>query len=1090
MKPKNLVCPRCDKAYCNQASFDKHVRFCKVVPSSTPSELLSLVFNFTDDYFTDDVSDEITESAAYLHELATFAYNNPGFKFIHLNVNSLNNKKEYIAELADKRTFDMILLNETKLHAKHDPKKWFEHNHYTIIRKDRDDGSRGGGIMILVKKEYNIISWLPDNKYELLFLQLSIKNKVCNFVCCYKSPSINSTEFITYFDNYLLQVDLSLPLFVIGDLNFDLKSSYGEPLRQIMDNYQLTNFVEKSTRVAHRSLNRLNRRLSGANNSPDGLNSTKLRPSSTLIDVILHNSDLIKKSEVIGCPFSDHMFVVAALTLPANKNLPAAKIQSRCLSQPNLKKVEEHIKAHCQDFLQALSIDNPEEKLKFIQSHLIQVLDLICPVRSVSKRSGEDSHPWNDSELQHRKWTRNMLYDHARQTKDKADWSKYIEARKLFQTSNRKKMIEYFESKGIRDFKNSKKFWEFYRSSIKLKSDASSSDMPSTMMNGNLSASTPEDIAYMFNSFFTSISSISLSSEIESNQAIDDIFTRLKNERIIKAGTFKFHQVSEDFVSKLIARMDDSSSPGNAGISPKVLKLAPEVLTPVYTSLFNSCIAHGIVPAEWKSATVTPLFKNKGVNSDVNNYRGISVLAPLSKIFEKVLNEQIVNYFDHHELMFKGQHGFRKGHSCETALHELISDMNSARDRKLISLLLFIDYRKAFDTVDSNLLLRKLFHYGFDKSATSLIGSYFKERSQVTKVNGKLSSKANIPLGVPQGSCLGPLFFLIFINDLAFLLEGVTSKLFADDTTIYLSGPDLDNLLTDFKRRIEPLDLWCRHNRLDVNWSKTYAMFITNKRINKPASVLLNGTAVSTVKEFKLLGVTIDDRLNFDKHVAIVCRQINSKLFSIKRLFQLSTSVKVQFFKTFVLPYFDYCASLAVYYPNSLVQKLTNCYFTSLSLLFKFCHDKFKTNSCPGYRNKFLEKYGLSSYQHRLLVRILSFANKIFFSTNPLAHTDLQAAPFTLKSLLCMKESRKAAMTMCLRSRDELDTTKSRTDYGHLTFGHVFPKLINFFGVNMMNEVPSRFQSKLKKNINQTFEKFKECIVSDTLTIFSKTFFI
>ena len=464
--------------------------------------------------------------------------------------------------------------------------------------------------------------------------------------------------------------------------------------------------------------------------------------------------------------------------------------------------------------------DDPADKLKLLQTTLLQAVDSVSPLRSVSKKVIEQVHPWIDRELQESKHNRDLLYKLASLSKSTTDWSNYKESRRSFQSLNRKKMIIYFESKQIKDFKNSKKFWQFYKSSIKLKSDVSSSDMPTTMTNGDQSASTFEDIASMFNSFFTSISSVSLTSKDECHSFINDHFKQLKRDSIISPGSFSFTPVSTDLVGKFIAKIDDTSSPGNAGISPKILKLAPDILVPVYTALFNSCIEKGIVPHEWKSAIVSPLFKNKGVNSDMNNYRGISVLSPLSKVFEKLLNEQIVAYLDKHNILFEGQHGFRKGHSCETALHELITDINTARDKRLTSMLLFIDYRKAFDTVDSNLLLLKLFHYGFDNSALKLIADYFANRSQSTKVNGKLSGSASIPLGVPQGSCLGPLFFLIFINDLAYLLEGLQSKLFADDTTIYSSGPILSGVIVDFQKRIKPLGSWCALNRLDITWSR------------------------------------------------------------------------------------------------------------------------------------------------------------------------------------------------------------------------------------------------------------------------------
>jgi len=1022
-----------------------------------------------DDYFADSLCNSLIEPPDYLSDLSKFTADNSGFKLIHLNVNSLFNKKQHIIDIADKGEFDLILLNETKLDA-HVPHNFLEHAHYTILRRDRN--GRGGGIMVLVKREYNIISSSNDQNYELLAVQILIKNVACNFICCYKSPSINAIEFTTYLDTYILSVDLSLPLFIIGDLNFNLTTEHGLPLGKIMVNYNLRNFVEKSTRVAHRSANRTNKAVTKSLNktTPHDLLSVKQTitlqtHSSTLIDVILHNGDLIIGSDVIGCPFSDHKFVVAVLKLPANKKLPPIKFNSRCLSPTNLEKICQSLSDGNHKILETINIKNPADKLKFLQTNLLLVVDKICPLKLVTKKVFAQIHPWIDKELQASKHNRDLQYKKAILSKSPSDWTIYKEFRRIFQSLNRKKMILYFESKQIKDFKNSKKFWQFYKSSIKLKSDVSSSDMPSTMTNGDQSATTPDDIAKMFNSFFTSISSVSLTSKDDCHSFINDHFKELKRNSIISPGSFSFTPVSNEIVGKFIAKMDDSSSPGNAGISPKILKLAPHVLVPIYTSLFNSCIEEGIVPHEWKSAIVSPLFKNKGVNSDVNNYRGISVLSPLSKVFEKLLNDQIVAYLDKHNILFEGQHGFRKGHSCETALHELITDINLSRDKRLTTMLLFIDYRKAFDTVDSNLLLLKLFHYGFDNSALKLIADYFTNRSQSTKVNGKLSATANIPLGVPQGSCLGPLFFLIFINDLAYLLEGLSSKLFADDTTIYSSGLVLADVIVDFQKRIKPLGSWCSLNRLDINWSKTYVMFITNSRITLPTTVLLNDVSVSVVNEFKLLGITLDNKLNFNKHIATICRQINSKLFSIKRLFELCTSVKMQFFKTFVLPYFDYCISLLVYFPRIMIQKLSKCFYLCLYKLFNY-----KFDSCPNDINLFLTNYGLFAFEHRVLVRLMTFTNKLGTS-------------------LAVVDNR---TDYDLRNRSELDATASRTKFGDMTFCHIFPKFINLTCATFVNLKPSEFSARVKRTITELFSIIETSVAKqpEKFTIFSKIFLL
>ena len=195
----------------------------------------------------------------------------------------------------------------------------------------------------------------------------------------------------------------------------------------------------------------------------------------------------------------------------------------------------------------------------------------------------------------------------------------------------------------------------------------------------------------------------------------------------------------------------------------------------------------------------------------------------------------------------------------------------------------------------------------------------------------------SILLGVPQGSILGPLFFLLIINDLAYMIE-LMCKLFADDTTLGDVDKDLNVLIKRFVNKLKYFLEWCEFNALDVNWDKTFFMFVTNKRVKLPNEIFVNTkivngkiveTKVRVVSSFKLLGVTIDNKLNFSEHCSNIKRIVNRKLYSIKRLFFLCTSVKIHFFKRFILPYFDYCLSLIIYFPRSAYQSL--CIFVSIS---------------------------------------------------------------------------------------------------------------------------------------------------------------
>ena len=530
-------------------------------------------------------------------------------------------------------------------------------------------------------------------------------------------------------------------------------------------------------------------------------------------------------------------------------------------------------------------------------------------------------------------------------------------------------------------------------------------------------------------------------------------------DQILQLKEFELNEVHQALID-----LPSSSSPGQLGIHGKVLKAMPDILCPILLQLFNSCLEFRKIPDDWKIAVVTPLFKNKGEKSDINNYRAISVLSPLAKIFEKLIAKQISNYFESNSLFFKGQHGFRSGFSCQTAIHEYISDINSSLDRKLLSLSLFIDFKKAFDLVDPNLLLLKLFHYGFDNNSLGLLTDYFRDRFQVVKIGDCVSNKGRLKLGVPQGSVLGPLFFLIFINDLSYLLEDVSLKQFADDTTVTKSGKTLELVIDEFEGVFENLTLWCNFNKVEINWSKTYFMVFSKKKYSIPDFIQIKNIKIKVVQEIKLLGFIIDCNLNFVKLATSVCITVNKKLFSIKRLFYLCTSVKIQFFKTFILPYFDYIFTILCYFSKEAIQKLSNCFYISIYKLLKI---KLNFNDINEVNN-ILEKYGLFAFQHRALERMINFSYKII---------NFSQSPPILREQFVRNKSRNLSYN--LRNGNNFVETSAKTRNGEKTFGYFYTRLANQFVVNREGLKLSTFKNSIFNNINlifndaiKTFDKF------------------
>ena len=238
----------------------------------------------------------------------------------------------------------------------------------------------------------------------------------------------------------------------------------------------------------------------------------------------------------------------------------------------------------------------------------------------------------------------------------------------------------------------------------------------------------------------------------------------------------------------------------------------------------------------------------------------------------------------------------------------------------------------------------------------------------------------------PKIRVSSPIYKLILIiltnniNDLPFLLE-LLCKLFADDTTLYLLGDNLDSLISKFKDNLKPMLDWCKFNKLDINWDKTYFMFVTNKRLGKktPTVIPIDNSQVKVVENFKLLGVTIDNKLNFEKYSRDLRLSVNKKLYSIKRLFFLCTAVKIQFLKTFILPYFDYCLSLLIYFPKTTIQRINNCFNLCL---FKLLNFKKSVDDNIEEFNENLSNYGLFSFQHRIMFKLFNFSHSIINNSN------------------------------------------------------------------------------------------------------------
>ena len=297
-----------------------------------------------------------------------------------------------------------------------------------------------------------------------------------------------------------------------------------------------------------------------------------------------------------------------------------------------------------------------------------------------------------------------------------------------------------------------------------------------------------------------------------------------------------------------------------------MLKLAGDIVGPSLTSVFKSSIDNGIFPSEWKVAKVTPIFK-KGAKSDLNNYRPISLLPIVSKSFKKIVYQQLYDYLNENKLLSNYQSGFRSLYSTQTALLETTNNWSINIDNGLLNGVIFIDLKKAFDTIDHEIILRKLVNYGVDENSLRWFASYLSNRGQKCNVNGALPYANEISCGVPQGSIIGSILCLIYINDLPNCLATACAKMFADDTNISIPGRTLADLKPMINSELANLNCWLKANRLSLNVAKTEFMIIGSRQrllaeSNDEIYVSLENQQIERVNHTKSLGVTIDDRLS------------------------------------------------------------------------------------------------------------------------------------------------------------------------------------------------------------------------------------
>ena len=317
-------------------------------------------------------------------------------------------------------------------------------------------------------------------------------------------------------------------------------------------------------------------------------------------------------------------------------------------------------------------------------------------------------------------------------------------------------------------------------------------------------------------------------------------------------------------------------------ISNKIIKKSSDIVAPFLKTLFDACLQQGIFPDCFKLAQVAPLFKG-GDRTNLGSYRPISLLPALSKVLEKIILVRMMTFLSDNNIISEHQFGFRPKFSTEYAIVDIYDKLTKNLDNSSTSCAIFLDLAKAFDTVSHNILLRKLEKYGFRGNTLKLLSSYLKDRYQFVKLGTEKSEISLIEFGVPQGSILGPILFLLYINDLA-ENTNLFVKLYADDTFLCADNSDPKLLEEQVNAELDKVYRWLNSNRLTLNISKSNFMIISRKRNISPLSIRIEGNTLEQCKTYKYLGVIIDENLNWKSHIEYICGKISRAVGSLATL--------------------------------------------------------------------------------------------------------------------------------------------------------------------------------------------------------------
>ena len=814
-----------------------------------------------------------------------------------------------LRHILDEGMCEILAVSETKLSESFSLSLYKVPNYRAPYRQDRND--KGGGILIYVKEciPHRIIKE-HSGCYQLIdyiTIELTTRHGIWNLVYIYRPPRVHENVFLKFMSNICETILPKGKLSVFfGDMNFNL--CVDNHLGELCEIYGLSNLVKDPTCFKGQT--------------------------PTLLDVFLTD----KPSSFTGYLNCDlgisdfHNFVCVA----SRAHAPA--LLKKQIKYRSMKKFSEDLfksDIETAPFSICDIFDDVNDRVWAHKQMFTTILDFHAPVKS--KIICNRHVPHINSSLRKAMYKRNVWRNHHfKNRRDKNARANYVYWRNRVTKLNRSSIRNYFESK-CNSSVGSKNFFKTIAPYMNNKTFGNGSDI--ILHEEGSIISNPNAIANIFNAYYKSIAQYRDVSDGLEMASLPEVIARHSDhpsiglicKNVSCPSNFSFCTIDPSNVLKCINKLMSNKTPGYDGLHTKFIKISASALCTSLSNIFNECILNNCFPSEMKLSEISPIFK-KNDSLLKENYRSINVLTVFSKIFERLISDQLVDFFIN--ILSPNLSAYRKGYSCQHVILSLTEFWRAALDKNDYVGTIATDLSKAFDSMPHGLVIAKLHAYGLSPESCKFLMSYLCGRYQRVKIQSVFSDWAAVDRGVPQGSVLGPLLFNIFINDLFYVDMSSEIKNYADDNNLIANDACLISLTNRLSTDVERAISWFNSNSLGANPDK-FQCVIMNRRGTVQASVPVHGGALASTDDIKVLGVTLDTRMTFSPFVSEICKRASRQINALKRISKfLNIQGRLAIYKSFIFSNFIYCPVVWIFCGRKNSDKLEKLQERAIRFVF------------------------------------------------------------------------------------------------------------------------------------------------------------